>query len=167
MEKFASQKDHPLFSTWKGMLDRCTNKNNEAYKRWYGNRGITVCERWSKRNKKGTNQGWSPGFLAFVEDMNSKPSFKHQLDRIDPNGNYEPSNCRWATLSEQACNKRAYKRPSVQGEKNKNVVMTEKKVKELREDKIQGMSYSKLSVKYNISKATVAQIIKRKTWVHL
>jgi predicted DNA-binding protein (UPF0251 family) len=161
------QTKHPLFSTWKGMLNRCFGKNNKAYLKWYGSKGITVCERWSKRNKKGTNKGWAPGFIAFIEDMGEKPTPEHQLDRVNPEGNYEPNNCRWATTSEQASNKKPYKKPSVQGEKNKNVIMTEEKVLSLREDRKKGLSYSELAEKYKISKSAVSQIVKRKTWTHI
>lgn len=150
------------------MLSRCFNKNNKAYKKWYGERGITVCDRWAKRNAKcDVRQGWAPGFIAFLEDMGSKPSSKHQLDRIDPEGNYEPSNCRWATTSEQARNKRPYSRPSVRGEKNKNSVMTEQKVTELRNDKNRGFTYDELAKKYGISRATACQIVLKKTWKHV
>jgi len=161
------QAKHPLFNAWKSCLARCLNTNDPAYKKWYGAKGITVCERWAKRNPKGTTQGWAPGFKAFVEDMGPKPSPTHSLDRIDPAGNYEPSNCRWATPSQQASNKKPYKRPSVQGEKNKNVKMTEELVLKLREDRKQGCTYDDLKVKYGISKATVAQIVTRKTWTHI
>lgn len=73
------------------MMERCRNKSIEAYP-LYGGRGIKVCERWHNVEN-------------FVADMAPRPDGL-SLDRIDSNGNYEPSNCRWATPIEQQNNKR-------------------------------------------------------------
>ncbi len=81
------------WETWHGIRERCENKNAESYKN-YGARGIRVCERWAT-------------FEAFFEDMGPRPSSRHSIDRFpDQNGNYEPSNCRWATAKQQCRNKR-------------------------------------------------------------
>jgi len=96
--------DHPLeYGTWKGIKQRCNNINNHAYKD-YGGRGITVCDRWLN------------SFENFLADMGRKPTPQHSLDRINNNGNYEPSNCRWATRTEQNRNTRANVRIMFQGE---------------------------------------------------
>lgn len=90
-------KRKPLYVTWEGMIRRCSDENSEKYPH-YGGRGITVCERWSGKN----------GYNNFVKDMWPKPAGL-TLDRIDNDGNYEPSNCRWATSLEQRHNQRRQK----------------------------------------------------------
>lgn len=80
------------YKAWCDMIQRCTNPNNSAYKR-YGGRGIQVCDQW--RNS----------FEVFLEDMNNAPTSEYSLDRINSNGNYQPSNCRWATCQEQNSNR--------------------------------------------------------------
>jgi len=76
------------FNIWNGMRKRCLNKNNKDYKN-YGGRGIKVCDRWLN------------SFENFYVDMGGRPSAKHSIDRINNDGDYEPSNCRWATAKEQ------------------------------------------------------------------
>lgn len=83
----------PTYSSWRGMIVRCEQPSQRAYPN-YGGRGIRVCERW-----RGS-------FDAFLMDMGPRPE-GCTLDRIDVNGNYEASNCRWATPKEQSANKRA------------------------------------------------------------
>lgn len=78
---------------WKGMIKRCTNSNHKSWK-YYGGLGIRVCERWRE-------------FTNFLADMGERPDGT-SLDRINPNGNYEPSNCRWATPREQRVNQRDF-----------------------------------------------------------
>lgn len=75
------------------MIQRCHNERHKDYEN-YGGRGITVCDRW--RNSVGN----------FLSDMGPRPSRKHSIDRIDVNGNYEPANCRWATITQQNQNRR-------------------------------------------------------------
>ncbi len=77
--------------TWQSMLNRCRNPNAVDYAR-YGGRGILVCERWLD-------------FQLFLQDMGERPEGR-SIDRIDPDGNYEKSNCRWATAKEQSANRK-------------------------------------------------------------
>lgn len=81
------------YRIWCAMKTRCGNPNSDNYVN-YGARGISVCSRWSEN------------FDAFLADMGQKPSPGHSIDRINNDGNYEPSNCRWATAKEQAANTR-------------------------------------------------------------
>ena len=81
----------PEYYVWSAMVQRCTNPNNPQYK-WYGARGIKVCEPWLK-------------FDNFYADMGDRPEGL-EIDRIDNDGNYAPSNCKWSTRKEQMNNMR-------------------------------------------------------------
>lgn len=91
-----------MYARYKNMKRRCYRKENDNY-HLYGGRGITVCDRWMEPN--------GMGFVNFCEDMGPRPTEKHSIDRIDPDGNYEPSNCKWSTASEQSKNQRRWKTP--------------------------------------------------------
>lgn len=80
---------NPVYAAWTSMRKRCKDLDNPNY----GGRGIKVCERWNS-------------FENFYADMGERPGPEYSLDRIDNDGSYEPSNCRWATKKEQTTNRR-------------------------------------------------------------
>lgn len=86
------------FRIWRNMIGRCSNKNHKNYP-YYGGRGIKVCNRWMK-------------FENFFVDMGECPP-KLQIDRIDVNGNYEASNCRWTTAAINMANRRCSKKSNI------------------------------------------------------
>lgn len=92
---------NPLYTTWISMKQRCYNPNARGYGR-YGGRGIKVCDRWLNSYK------------TFERDMGERPP-KHSIDRIDPNGDYTPENCRWADSKTQGRNKSYVVRVFVEG----------------------------------------------------
>lgn len=96
MTKHGRTRTSEWFS-WQSMKARCLNPNHIKFKNW-GGRGIKVCDRWIN------------SFENFFKDMGPRPSLKYSIDRFpDNDGNYEPSNCRWATMKQQNNNTRRNK----------------------------------------------------------
>lgn len=91
---------HPLYIVWVDMRRRCMSPTARHYSH-YGGRGIQVCPEWDD-------------FFRFVDDMGPRPA-GYQIDRIDVNGNYEPSNCRWASRKEQQRNRRDTRHVTISG----------------------------------------------------
>lgn len=83
--------ENPTYQVWKQMRYRCAKPNHPSYK-YYGGRGISVCERWAS-------------FANFIEDM-GYPEKGHEIDRINNNGNYNKENCRWVSKKKNIENSR-------------------------------------------------------------
>jgi hypothetical protein len=124
-----------IHQIWMDMKQRCLNPNNNAYKH-YGGRGIKVCERWYN-------------FENFLADMDERPKGK-TLDRIDNNGNYGPSNCKWSTPKEQLRNKR-------------NVRLSENKVENIRK-LIKENKLKEIALMFNVHPSVITNIKLNKTW---
>lgn len=95
----------PEYKIWLQMRQRCNNSKCRVYK-FYGGRGIKVCKKWDT-------------FKNFLEDMGSRPEGNYSIDRIDVNGDYEPSNCRWTTQKTQVRNRRCYNKLGYAGIRQK------------------------------------------------
>jgi len=135
--------DDPIYSIWLKMMDRCYNKKNKAYKN-YGGRGIYVCDRWHDYKK-------------FMEDMGSRPE-KTSIDRINNDDGYSPENCRWATSTQQARNRRGIKL---------NYELAEKMRSEKRRCKNgrgEGLTRQQIAEKYGVSVATVKKVLCGAYW---
>lgn len=100
--KTMAKSSHPLWLSYKAMINRCHNPSVEKYP-IYGARGIAVCDEWRK------------DFWAFVAHVGDRPSQRHSIERKDTNGNYEPSNVVWATPEEQQANTRRSVRYTIEG----------------------------------------------------
>jgi len=127
------------YNTWINIKQRCYNKNDPAYK-YYGGRGITLCKEWEN------------SFEAFLNDVGRRPTSKHSIDRIDNSGNYEPSNCRWATHKEQ-------------GRNTRRVILSMKKATEIRALYIKGnLSQKDIGLMYNCGPHVIYQVLNYKSW---
>ena len=94
-----TQSPHPLYNCWRSIKRRCQIPTDVAWK-WYGARGITICKEWNESYDMFSEWAISVGYNIDKETR--------QIDRIDSNGNYEPSNCRFVDNSTNQANKRVY-----------------------------------------------------------
>jgi len=127
------------WQSWSNMNQRCNNKNDAKHYKDYGGRGISICERW---------QG-DDGFINFLNDMGEAPEGM-TIDRKDNDGNYEPLNCRWATITQQNRN-----RQNTLGKEN--VIKIRKMLKE-------GKSSASIAQIFDVYSTTILRIKWGKTW---
>lgn len=133
-----SRKPTKEYRSWQSMKARCCNSNHKSYKN-YGGRGITVCERWKY------------SFEAFLSDMGDAPSKTSTIERIDTNGDYEPSNCVWLDACLQYKTKRTTK-------------LNDDLVRYVREQRALGVSVYQLAEELGVNKSTIYSVAKGTRW---
>lgn len=126
-----------VYQVWIDMRRRCNKPSHPAFK-WYGAKGIHVCDRWNT------------SFANFLEDMGEKP-LGLSLDRIDVKGPYEPSNCRWATQAEQQRNR-------------SNNKLNEAAVSEIRKLREAGERTAALAIRFGVSVRMIRAIVNHEKW---
>lgn len=130
--------DTRIYHIWQSMKQRCLNRNHTFYK-YYGGRGISVCEIWRH------------SFMAFYRDMGDPPSQKHQIDRVNNNQGYSADNCRWVLPIENVENRTSTK-------------LSRKDAHRIRLMKQQGMNIPEIALKYNVKPKTIANILCGNRW---
>ena len=136
-------KNYREYTTWCSMRERCENPARPSY-RYYGGRGITVCEAWASFNQ-------------FLSDMGPRPEGT-SLDRVDPDGPYSPGNCRWADQATQNANRRRPVCTKPAGRLNADAV------REIRRLHTQGATKREMGDRFGVHYTTIAAVITGKSW---
>jgi hypothetical protein len=131
------RKLHPLYGTWKSIRSRCANVLNQNY----GGKGIRVCPEWDD-------------FKVFCDDMLACPGPGYQIDRIDSDGPYSKSNCRWLTAGE---NNRA----------KKSTLLDDRRAGEIKVLLAASLSLVEIAKAYGVSRDCVVDIRRGRTWRHV
>ncbi len=130
----------PEYRSWCHMKERCLNENCKDYYN-YGKRGIIICDEWID------------SFERFYKYMGNKPSPIHSLDRIDSDGNYEPSNCKWSTPTEQSQNRLS------------NKIKNKAEADKIRKMHTSGnYTHKELAKIYNCTQSNINDLLNNKTW---
>lgn len=130
---------HQFYGSWCSMMGRCYREKNNRYHN-YGGRGITVCDEWKI----------SSNFIKWCDSFGDMPKGT-QIDRIDNDGNYEPSNCRLVTPKENARNRSTTK-------------LNIDKVKQIRSLYSSGVTQDAIASDFNVAQTTVSSVVIRRTW---
>ena len=134
-----TRKKSSEYMAWGNMKQRCYNPKATGYKN-YGAKGVVVCEKWKDN------------FRAFLEDMGQKPMAGFEIDRIDGNGIYEPSNCRWVSKTDNLRNKSCVK-------------LSLAKAEAIRIEYAQGgITETELGFKYQVSREAIAGVLHNRNW---
>ena len=130
-----------LYRIWHGIKNRCLNPNCADY-RIYGGRGITVCNDWHR---------FIP-FMFWAQENGYNDELT--IDRVDPNGNYCPENCKWVTVLENSKNRRA----RIKWKRRSNTKFTAEQIQAIAADYKAGMTLKALSIKHRVSPAYAGEI---------
>ena len=121
------------YNTWRSMIARCSNEDHPRYK-YYGQRGITVCQRWMS-------------FEVFLGDMGTRPEGTTSIDRINNNDGYHPKNCRWADQKTQVQN-------------SARCILTDDEVEEIRYiGKIGNLTHEQIAAQFGVARSTITNIL--------
>ena len=149
-----------LYRIWYGIYARCYNKSNNQYC-YYGQRGISMCDEW--RNDILAFRDWAIA-NGYSEELT--------IDRIDNNGNYEPSNCRWVSMREQSNNRRSNTHLSYKGQTHtiadwspcriihRKSSFSKEQKENMVQDRLSGLTYNDIAKKWGCNRHTVSEIIK-------
>lgn len=126
-----------IYKIWAGMIQRCTNTKRTAHK-YYGGRGIQVCDRWRE-------------FANFFEDMGEPPSDKYSLERANNDKGYGPENCEWATAETQSRN-------------NRNCKLKKEQVLAIKKDLASGEKITHVAEAFQVSESLIRAIKNKGVW---
>lgn len=165
MSKTHGMRRTPEYDTWQHIINRCENQKCDKWQH-YGGRGVRIAPEWRH------------DFAAFYAHVGPRPSAQHSIDRIDPEGHYEPGNVRWADRKQQRANRRSTagvstywrgkKHAACAGELNSKAKLTAENVRHIRRLRAEiGLPLASIARNFGVSAQTIHGIVTRKTWAHV